>query len=92
MLLTLAYKNRLKEPLLNRENWFFFSRPDNRCLMGNVSDLHFGSRAKRGEKKNTVNARIRVFLLLQINYTMGVVSFAQNVLSHLLRSHRWSWL
>ena len=64
--------------------------------MGNVSDLHLGSKAsaekknKQTNKKQTnkqkkktkpVNARKCVFLLLQINCTMGVLPLAQTVLS-----------
>ena len=58
--------------------------------MGNVSDLHFGSKASAKKKIYIyiyiyiyiqLTSEIHVFLLLQINYTMGVVSFAQNVLS-----------
>ena len=48
-----------------------FSRPDNRCLMGDITDLHFGSKAKAKKKKKTFKARKRVC-------GVGVKHFAQN--------------
>ena len=48
-----------------------FSRPDNRCLMGDITDLHFGSKAK--VQKKTFKARKRVC-------GVGVKHFAQNAL------------
>ena len=48
-----------------------FSRPDNECLMGDITDLHFGSKAKAKKKK--IKARKRVC-------GVGVKHFAQNAL------------
>ena len=57
-----------------KKNWENFGRPDNRCLMRNVGDLHFGSRANAKKKKETNHkARKRVC-------GMGVVDFVQNAL------------
>ena len=49
-----------------------FGRPDNRCLMDDITDLHFGSNAK-AKKKKRFKARKRVC-------GVGVKHFAQNAL------------
>ena len=63
-----AYPNRLKEPLVNGENCF--SRPDNRCLMGDITDLHFGSKAKAKKKKKLRQENVFVVWVLNISLRM----------------------
>lgn len=49
-----------------------FSRPDNECLMGDITDLHFGSKAKAKKKKK--------FKATKHVCGVGVKHFAQTAL------------
>ena len=49
--------------------------------MGNVSDLHFGSKASAEKKKQKQLMPENVFFALAINCAMGVLPLAQTVLS-----------
>ena len=48
--------------VVKKKNWENFGRPDNRCLMRNVGDLHFGQ-SKRKKKKRQTTRQENVFVV-----------------------------
>ena len=46
-----------------------FSRPDNECLMGDITDLHFGSKAKAKKKKQHLRQE-NVFVVWVLNISL----------------------
>ena len=46
-----------------------FRRPDNRCLMGDITDLHFGSKAKAKRKKKHLRQE-NVFVVWVLNISL----------------------